>query len=284
VGVVIRSVGTSINRLPHTGSLSYASGVPKIPAAALSHPDADLLARLLKGGKPVRLRFRLACGDRPDAVSQNILGEVAGRELPEEIVVVSCHIDSWDLGTGAVDDGAGCAIAIETARLISTSPQRPRRTVRVVLFANEESGLAGGRTYAVEHAAELPKHVAAFEADSGTEKPTGFSWNAGPSARGVIGEIARLLEPIMIPKVEEGGGGGADISPLLKAGVPLLGLSQETARYFDIHHSADDTFDKIEKAHLDQATAALAALVYAVADLPERLAPIPEGSRVRKRP
>jgi hypothetical protein len=283
VGVLIRSVGTDSNRTPHTGAMGYEKDVPRIPAAALSNPDADLLARLVTLGKPVRVRFKLDCGDRPDAVSANVVGEVRGRDLPDEIVVVSGHIDSWDLGTGAIDDGAGCGIAIEAARLIGSSARRPRRTVRVVLFANEESGLAGGRTYAAAHESEMPLHAAAFEADSGAGAATGFSWNAGEGAAPVVAEIARLLEPLKAAEVKNGGAGGADVSPLLKFGIPLFGLSQDTSAYFDFHHTANDTLDKVDRKSLDQATAALAALAYAVADLPAALPRIPEADRVRKR-
>lgn len=283
VGVLIRSVGTDSNRLPHTGALRYEAGAPKIPAAAVSIPDADLLSRLVARGKPVRVRFTLDCGDRPDAVSANVVGEIRGRERPDEVVVVSGHLDSWDLGTGAIDDAAGCGIAIEAARLISTSPRRPRRTVRVALFANEENGLAGGRTYTSAHEAEMSRHVAAFEADSGAGASTGFSWNAGPGAAPVVTEIARLLEPLKATEVRNGGAGGADVSPLLKFGVPLFGLVQDSSTYFDFHHTANDTLDKVDRKSLDQATAAMAALVYAVADLPETLPKIPEADRVRKR-
>ena len=279
IGVLIRSVGTDSNRLPHTGAMGYEKDVPKVPAAALAVPDAGLLARLVARGRPVRVRFTLDCGDRPDAVSANVIGEVRGRDLPEEIVIVAGHLDSWDLGTGAVDDAAGCAIAIEAARLVSTSARRPRRTIRVVLFANEENGLAGGTTYVAAHAAEMPRHAAAFEADSGAGAPVGFIWKAGPGAAGVIDHLARLLVPLRAGKATYGGAGGADISPLLKLGVPLFGLTQDSSAYFDVHHTANDTFDKVDRATLDRATAAMAALLYAVADLPATLPVIPEASR-----
>ena len=177
LAVIVRSVGTSTSRFAHTGSTNYGEGGPRIPAAAVSNTDADLLERLLAKG-PVTVRLVLGCRPLPDATSANVIGEVPGRERPDEVVVVSGHLDSWDLGTGAVDDGAGVAIAIEAARLVSELPRRPRRTIRVVLFANEESGLAGGKGYVARHAAELPKHAGAFEADSGTGAPQGFSWNA----------------------------------------------------------------------------------------------------------
>jgi len=267
LAVLVRSVGTSRSRFAHTGSTSYAEGGPRIPAAALSNADADLLERLLARG-PLTLKLVLGCRALPPAVSANVIGEVTGRERPDELVVVSGHLDSWDLGTGAIDDGAGCAIAIEAARLVAASPRRPRRTIRGVLYANEESGLAGGTGYAARHAAELPKHAGAFEADSGTGAPTGFSWNAADSLEPALAAVAKLLEPLGAGALRKGGHGGADISPMEPAGVPLFGLRQETGRYFDFHHTADDTYDKIEPASLDRAAAALAAVAYAVADVP----------------
>ena len=197
-----------------------------------------------------------------------MIGEVTGREKPDEIVVVSGHLDSWDLGTGAIDDGAGCAIAIEAARLIAAAPRRPRRTIRVVLYANEESGLAGGRATPRRHAAELPRHAGAFEADSGTGRRMGFSWNAADTLEPALAAVAKLLEPLGAGTLRKGGHGGADISPMAPAGVPLFGLQQETGATSTIHHTADDTFDKIEPASLDKAAAAVAAMAYTVADLP----------------
>jgi hypothetical protein len=268
LAVLVRSVGTSTSRFAHTGSTNYADGGPRVPAAAVSNADADLLERLLARG-PVTVRLILGCRPLPPATSANVIGEVKGREKPDEVVVVSGHLDSWDLGTGAIDDGAGCAIAIEAARLVAEASRRPRRTIRVVLFANEESGLAGGKGYATRHAAELSKHAGAFEADAGTGRPLGFSWNAAGSLEPALAAVARLLEPLGAGTLRKGGLGGADISPLAPSGVPLFALSQETGTYFDYHHTADDTFDKIEPESLDKAAAALAAMAYAVADLPE---------------
>ena len=268
VAVLVRSIGTSRSRFAHTGSTRYEEGGPRIPAAAVSNADADLLERLLARG-PVTVRLVLGCRPLPDGTSANVLGEVKGRERPEEIVVLGAHLDSWDLGTGAVDDGAGCAIAIEAARLIAGSPRRPRRTIRVVLFANEESGGAGGRAYAARHAAELPKHAAAFEADSGTGTPLGFSWNAAGTLEPALAAVAELLRPLGAEGLRKGGYGGVDVAPMAPAGVPLFGLRQDSSTYFDVHHTADDTFDKIEPASLDRAAAAMAAMAYAVADLPE---------------
>jgi len=274
IGVLVRSIGTDENRLPHTGDLSYNEGAPKIPAAAVSIPDADLLAHLLADGAPVRVRFALDCGRRPDADSANVIGEIRGRERPDEIVVLGAHLDSWDLGRGAIDDGAGCGIVIEAARQVSALRERPRRTLRVVLYANEENGLAGGKAYAAAHAAELARHAAALEADSGTGRPLGISWNAGPAAEPLFAQIAALLGALDAGGLEAGGEGGADISQLVLGGVPVVGLLQDHSTYFDFHHTANDTFDKIVPKDLDRATAAAAVAAWCLAEapsLPERV-------------
>jgi hypothetical protein len=278
-GVLIRSAGTDNERLPHTGMTRYDAAVPKIPAAALSIPDAELLERLIQLGKPVRVRFTLTCRALPEAESANVIGEIVGREKPDEIVLLGAHLDSWDLGTGALDDAAGCGIVIEAARLIGQMRVKPRRTVRVVLFANEESGLAGAIAYAKEHAAELPRHAAAIEADSGTGRPLGLAWNAGPNALPVLTEIAEILSDIGAGELFPGGHGGADISRLVTAGVPLFGLQQDASRYFDYHHTANDTFDKIEPEALDRATAATAVFAYVAAETPEPFEKIPAHKR-----
>jgi carboxypeptidase Q len=279
VGVLIRSIGTDHNRTPHTGALNYEEGVPQIPAAALAIPDAELLERLDREGKPVRVRFTLACHEDPDAQTANVIGEIAGVEKPEEIVLLGAHLDSWDLGTGAIDDGAGCGIVIEAARLIGLLPRHPRRTVRVVLYANEEHGLAGGRGYAKAHMAELATHAAALEADSGTDRPTAFSWNAGPTAAPLIREIAEILAPVGAGKTITRDSGGADLGPLRTAGVPVFSIRQDSSRYFDYHHTANDTFDKIEPESLDRMVAAVAAFAYVAASVPEPFEKIPPEGR-----
>ncbi|HLN79582.1 MAG TPA: M28 family peptidase, partial [Thermoanaerobaculia bacterium] len=217
-GVLIRSIGTDSNRTPHTGSLRYEEGIARIPAAAVSNPDADLLDRLVREGKPVRVRFTLGCRDHGEKETANVIGDIPGRGKPEEIVLLACHRDSWDLGEGAIDDGAGCGVVIEAARLIAATNPRPRRTIRVVLFANEENGLAGGKAYPIAHQAELPRHVAALESDLGSGSPTGFNWNAGPSAEPLATEIAALLEPLGAGSLKAGGLGGADTSSLVLSG------------------------------------------------------------------
>ena len=282
VGVVIRSVGTSNARFPHTGAIDAPDGGPQIPAAALAIPDADLLHSYLSKGTRVRLKMKLGARTLPDVRTANVVGEISGREKPREIVLVGGHLDSWDLGMGAIDDGAGCGIAIEAARLVGKLSARPRRTIRVVLFANEENGLAGGRAYAKAHADELGKHVAAVEADSGAGRVRGFAWSAGPGTEPLVTELGAALAPFGLGEVRKGGG-GADIGPMRASGVPTFSPVQDSSRYFDFHHTADDTLDKIDREELNTGVSAIAALLYALAEsetAPER---IPEAERERGR-
>jgi Predicted aminopeptidases len=281
-GVLIRSIGTDHNRLPHTGAVDYVEDVPKIPAAALAIPDAEMLERLIRQGKPVRVRFTLTCGDRPEAESANVIGEIRGSSKPDEIVLLGAHRDSWDLGTGAIDDGAGCGIVIEAARLIGLLPKHPARTIRVCLYANEENGIAGAKAYFKTHEAELGKHAAALESDSGTDRPVGFAWTAGPSSEPFVKEIAAILEPLGAGTLSAGGG-GADVETLKIAGVPMFGVRQDSSRYFDYHHTANDTFDKIDPEGLDRNVAAVAAFAYCAASVPELLELIPLDKREEPR-
>jgi len=276
VGMLLRSLGTAFLRAPHTGSMAYEEGVARIPAAAVTAEDADLLHRLLERRKgPVRVRMRLGCKTLPDVESHNVVADWPGREKPEEIVLIGAHLDSWDLGVGAVDDGAGVAIVMETLRMFKRLGLRPRRTVRVVLYMNEENGLRGGKGYALAHAAELGRHVAAIEADSGAGRPLGFSINGGPGAEAIILGLAATLRGIGAAEVTAGGEGGADISVLGPHGVPLLGLKQDTRHYFDWHHSPADTVDKIDPRELALCTAAMATMAYGLADLDQPLSRAP---------
>lgn len=275
LAVVIRSVGTDSHRLSHTGGMHYEEGVPRIPGAALAQPDADLLAAQVASGHPVRMRLRLGCRDAGSAESANVIGEVVGRESPEEIVVLGAHLDSWDLGTGALDDGAGVAIVLEAARRIAHLAQRPRRTVRVVLFANEEFGLSGGKAYVAQHAEELPRHVAALESDLGTGRITRFRARVAARDEPQLPELARVLASLGIAFDAAPARGGSDIGPLGEAGVPLFDLPPDATTYFDFHHTADDTLDKVDRDGLAAAVAANGALALVLADLPGRLATLP---------
>jgi Zn-dependent M28 family amino/carboxypeptidase len=249
------------------------SGAPApIPAAAVSVEDAELLHRLLARG-PVRVWLRLGCGFATPATveSANVLAEVPGRERPEEVVLIGAHLDSWDLGTGAIDDGAGVVMVMEALRQIARLPVAPRRTVRAVLFMNEENGLEGGLGYASRHAAELPRHVGAIEADMGAGRPLGFAANAGEGGQALLARLATPLAALGASGVR-GGGFGSDIEPLLGAGVPVLDLWQEASRYFDWHHSAADTFDKVVPAELAASAAALAVMAWQLAESDDTLA------------
>jgi hypothetical protein len=277
VAMLLRSTGTDHDRLPHTGA--KAKDDHEIPAAALSVPDAELLHRVLEEKKSARVRLVLGCRTLPDAPSANVIGEVVGREMPGEVVVVGAHLDSWDLGSGAIDDGAGVGIALETGRLLAAMPQKPRRTVRVVLFANEEHGIEGAKEYARAHAAELGSHVAALEADFGADAVYAVRWRGDPAARERFGELARLLAPLGVAAQESQGEAGADVSPLMAGGVPILDLRQDGTRYFDIHHTANDTLDKIDPGVLAQAAASFATAAWAAADMDGNLGRVPEAMR-----
>ncbi len=280
VAMLIRSLGTYSMRLPHTGAMNYDPAAPKIPAAAVTAEDAELVHRLLASGETVRLKLRLGCRTLPDVTSANVVADLVGREKPEEVVLIGGHLDSWDLGTGAIDDGAGVAMVMESLRLLKALGLKPRRTVRGVLFMNEENGLRGGTGYAVAHKAELDKHVAAIETDSGAARPQGFRATTGPGGLEMLGQIARLLEGIGADGIKDGGG-GADTGPLRRDGlVPVLGLDVDGTHYFDWHHTAADTLDKVDPRELAQDAAAIAVMAYVLADMPETLPrPAPEPPR-----
>jgi carboxypeptidase Q len=270
VAALVRAVGPPGLRTPHTGSLRYADNQPQIPAAAVSTEDADRLQRMHNRGTRVRLRLRMEATFLPDADSFNLIGEIRGRELPDEIVVVSGHFDSWDVGTGSTDDGGGCVVSWEALRLMKKLGLRPRRTVRVVLFTNEENGLRGGTDYRERYRHQLASHVLMFESDSGVFKPTGFGFSGTDSARKTIQEIAALLQPIGADTIGAVGG-GADIGPSVQAaGIPALSLDVE-GNYFLIHHTEADTVDKIDPQDVSTAAAAIGVMAYVVADMPQRL-------------
>ncbi|HXT51130.1 MAG TPA: M20/M25/M40 family metallo-hydrolase [Thermoanaerobaculia bacterium] len=274
LAVLIRSVATGNHRFPHTGTTFYGEA-PKVPAAALAVPDADVLAAQLASGKPVRFHLKLTSRVLADEPSANVIGEVRGATHSDEIVLLGAHLDSWDLGTGAIDDGAGCAIVMAAAKLIAAQPRRPARTIRIVLYANEEAGLSGARAYAKEHADELPKHVLALEADLGAGKVWGLRALAAPAGRTFLQEVARDLAPLGIDWLEPAAFGGADLSPLEPAHVPLADLAQDASEYFDYHHTADDTLDKVDPKSLAQVVAAYAVTAWRVADSTVAFGPAP---------
>jgi carboxypeptidase Q len=274
VAVVVRSVTPVSLQTPHTGSLRYSDDQPKIPAAAVTIEGAELLQRMQERGEHPVLRLKMEAHFLPDAESANVVAELKGREKPDEVVVVGGHIDSWDVGQGAHDDGGGCIVSWEAVRLLKELGLRPRRTIRVVLFTNEENGVRGGNGYAAAHKAEMANHVLAIESDIGVFRPTGFglSEKASPQARADFVEIAKLLSNIRADHIDPDGE-GTDISPMMKEGVTGASLNVDFSHYFDIHHTQADTFDKVNPQELAACVAAMAVMAYVVADMPERLGP-----------
>jgi hypothetical protein len=266
-GFLLRSAGTDANsRTPHTGVTGFTDPAKSIPAAALSNPDADQLERVLAYGKPVTVKLDLDCGIEGQYTGYNVIGDLVGRKHPDQVVVIGGHLDSWDPGTGAIDDGAGVAIALGAAKLIHDLPQRPDRTVRVIAFANEEMGLWGGRAYADKHAAEVGKFQLGSESDLGAAPVYQMTASVKPQARGAIEQIAKVLEPIGVaydPK--RPGGGGSDLSQMHHKGMAALSLDQDATYYFDWHHTANDTLDKIDPQQLAQNVAVYAVFTYMAA-------------------
>ena len=271
VAALVRAVGPTGLRTPHTGIMEYADGVARIPTAAIPAEDADRLQRLQDRGVETVLRLRMDATSLPLAESANLIGEIRGRERPEEIVLVGCHFDSWDVGTGASDDAVGCIVTWEALRLISKLGLEPRRTIRLVLWTSEENGIHGGAAYAKAHAAEAAQHVLALESDSGVFEPASIGLSGSDAARAVMTRVMSLLAPLGLEKLGPGGG-GADIGPIAAAGgVPTMSYNGDSAKYFTIHHSPADTIDRIAKAEVSKAAAAIAVITFVTADMPERL-------------
>ena len=270
VAALVRSIGPAGLRLPHTGALQYADDAPKIPAAAIATEDADRLQRMADRGTRVVVRLQMEAHFEADAESANVVGEWRGRERPDEIVVVGGHIDSWDVGAGASDDGGGCIATWEAVRLMKKLGMRPRRTVRVVLWTNEENGGRGGVAYRDAHRSELGRHVMMLESDTGVFRPTGFGLTGNDRARETVRAIASLLDSLGATEISPSGG-GSDIDPSVReAGIPAMS-TEITGEYFMIHHTAADTVDKIDPDEMAKTTAAVAVMAYIVADLPQRL-------------
>jgi carboxypeptidase Q len=262
-GVIVRSMGSNIEDYPHTGGLRYEAGVREIPAIAISTKHADLLSQLLKEESTLQFHFETHCEKLPDAPSYNVIGEIKGFEFPNEYVVVSGHLDSWDLGQGAHDDGAGCVQAIEVLRIFKEMGYKPKRTIRAVMYMNEENGLRGGLEYAKQSEIKKEKHIAAMESDRGGFTPRGFSMTAAKEKGDRIRAWKSLFEPYGISDFDQSGG-GADIGPLESQGVPLIGFLPDSQRYFRYHHTKEDTFDKVDKRELEMGTSAMAAMIYLI--------------------
>lgn len=270
IAAIVRSMSTRLDDYPHTGGMRYADGVPRVPTAAVSTLGAERIARHAKAGRAVRLHFQQNCRWLPDKDSFNVVGEIRGSEKPKEVVVVGGHLDGWDVGHGAHDDGAGSCQALDALRTLKKLGLRPRRTLRCVLFMNEENGLAGGRAYYDLHRKDMNRHVMALESDRGGFTPRGFTTDANRAAFATLTEIAQLFKGFGADRVERGGG-GADIGPMRRSGVPLVGYKPDPHRYFDLHHSERDTIDKVNPRELVLGTVAIATLIYIVADLEETL-------------
>ncbi|WP_115513715.1 M20/M25/M40 family metallo-hydrolase [Xanthomonas arboricola] len=270
IGFVMRSAGTDSHRVPHTGITRFDEGLTPVPAAALSVPDANQLARLAALGT-TRIRLALDCGWDGTATSYNVIGEITGRSKPKEVVVIGGHLDSWDLGTGAIDDGAGVAITMAAGHLIGQLKQAPKRSIRVVAFANEEQGLYGGKAYAAAHgknAKDMALHQIGAESDFGAGRIYAFNTgSAAPEAsRAATKQIAEVLAPLGIAYEPSKGGPGPDVGPISAKGGAWAWLGQDGTDYFDLHHTADDTLDKIDPKALAQNVAAYTVFAYLAAE------------------
>ncbi len=269
IACLIRSVGGADYRLPHTGMTDYAKDAPKIPAGAVTAEDADLIVDLVRQGR-VKMKLVLTPQTLPDIESANVIADIKGSEHPEQIIIVSGHLDSWDLGTGAIDDGAGVAVSMETANLIQKLRLKPKRTIRVIAWMNEENGEAGSKQYAKDHEKEIQNHFAAMETDGGAGHPMGVNMKANPEVKKMFAPVADILQ--------ESGAGilhlvehcGADIEPLEKAGVPSFSPIQDSRFYFNYHHTAADTLDKIVPKELAENSAVVAVAAYALANMEPR--------------
>lgn len=271
VGALVRSVGPVSLDTPHTGVMEYDPAFPKIPTASVTLEAATQMRRMQARGERIRMKLEMGAKTLPDAPSANVVGEIRGTGKPEEVIILSGHLDSWDVGQGAQDDGAGSMIALEAARLIQALGLKPRRTIRVVLYTNEENGLRGGLGYRDAHRAEFKNIIAAFESDSGSERIKAFSLDlrkatpeAKASALASLKKLAGALEPFG-PIELRLGGSGADVGPMVAEGVPGIGVGHAATHYFDIHHTHADTFDKVEKDDLAHNAAALASIAFALA-------------------
>lgn len=263
IGVVVRSMGAPNERHAHTGAMRYADDAPKIPAVAVSTGDADRLSQILKEDSDVKLFFQTDCEIMEDAQSYNVIADIRGSEKPEEVILVSGHLDSWDVGQGAHDDGAGCVQAMEVLRLFKSMGYKPRHTIRAVLFMNEENGTRGGEEYARQVLLKKEYHVGAIESDRGGFTPRGFTMTASPTVKEFVNSWRPLLESYGLTDFSLSGG-GADISFLGAMGVPLFGYLPDSQRYFSYHHSSEDTIDKVNRRELELGAGAMAALVYLI--------------------
>ena len=270
IACLVRSVGGADYRIPHTGQTKYEDGITKIPAAAVTGEDADLIAALAREGA-VKMKLILTPQTLPDSESANVIADIKGSEHPEQVIIVSGHLDSWDLGTGAIDDGAGVAVSMEAAHLIQQLRLKPKRTIRVIAWMNEENGSAGSKTYAKDHASDFTNHFAAIETDGGAGHPLGIHIKGKPEVKTMFSPVARVLQESGAGILSFAEHAGADIEPLEKAGVPAFAPIQDSRFYFNYHHTAADTLDKIVPHELQENAAVIAVLSYALASMEQPL-------------
>jgi carboxypeptidase Q len=268
IAVLVRSAGGGDFRLPHTGATEYAPGVAKIPAAAVTAEDAELL-KAMTGQGAVTMHLTLTPRTLPDTDGYNVIADWKGAEHPEQVVVVSGHLDSWDLGTGAIDDGAGVAVSMQAIQLMKELGIHPRRTVRMIGWMSEEEGSEGALQYMKDHAAEIGNHVGAIESDLGADHPTGIYFAGKPDLEGWLRPVAEVLDAIGAGQLIATPETGEDISGLTRRGVPSFAPVQDSRFYFNYHHTAADTFDKVDRKHLNENAAIMTVLAYALADSPE---------------
>lgn len=273
VASLVRSVGPYSMQTPHTGVMYYDEEVKKIPHAAITVEDAELIQRMADRGESISINLKMEAETLPDATSRNLIAEYTGTEYPDEYVVLGGHIDSWDVGQGVMDDAGGCVAAWQAVKLMKELGIRPKRTIRVVMWTNEENGLRGANEYhryVKEEEKTLDNHVLAMESDAGVFDPLGFGFSGSDEAYEQLTEIGALLEDIESGEVTKGGG-GADIGPLMRDGVPGMGLRVEGSKYFWYHHTAADTIDKLNEEDFKECIATMGVFAYLVADLDERL-------------
>lgn len=272
VASLIRTVGSYSMQTPHTGTSRYEEGIKKIPHAAITIEDAKLIQRMANRGKEIVINLKMDARTLKDAPSRNIIAEIRGTEKPQEIVVIGGHIDAWDVGQGAMDDAGGCFAAWQALRIMKELGLRPKRTIRLVMWTNEENGLRGGTEYKnmVMDNETLANHILAIESDSGVFNPKGFGFTGSDKAFEIIQSVGQLLEPINAGSIKRGGG-GADIGPLMQEGIPGMGLRVNSTRYFWYHHSPADTIDKLKESEFNKCAAALAVMSYVVADMDQTL-------------
>jgi hypothetical protein len=279
VAMVMRPAGTSVSRTPHTGAQRWSDGIPPIPAFAFSNSDADMLEQQLAGGQPVRLKLTNTSRWDGEAQSANVIGEIPGRSHMDEVIVLGAHLDSWDLGTGAHDDATGVGIITAAAKLIAESKPRPKRTIRVVFYANEEFGLSGAKAYAAAYEDQVDKHVLGIESDLGAFRPYGLSARVAPDKLPLVRTIQSVLEPLGVAYLGTEASGGADVGQLRPLGMPVMDLETDAEPYFDLHHTANDTFDKVDPQLVRQNVAAFAVIAYLAAEAEGGFGRLPVASK-----